>query len=85
MQENRKLLQFSLLHKAPCDTLWKIGDAGSDTMTDYTHYFVKSLCVHACAQVREQSSDFSVLCVNVSSIASCWIRHSLLAAPTFSR
>ena len=85
IQENRKLLQFSLLRKTPCDTLWKIGDGGIDTMTDLTHYLVKLLCVRACAQVREQFSDFSVLCVNVSSIAICWIRHSLRAAPTFSR
>ena len=85
MQEKRKLLQFSLLRKTPCDTLWKIADAGNDTMTDLTHYLVKLLCVPACAQVREHSSEFSVKCVNVSSVTICWIRHSLRAAPTFSR
>ena len=85
MQEKRKLLQFSLLRKTPCDTLWKIADAGNDTMTDLTHYLVKLLCVPACAQVREHSSEFSVKCVNVSSVTICWIRCSPGAAPTFSR
>ena len=85
IQENRKLLQFRLLHKTPHNTLWKIGDGGIDTMTDLTHYLVKLLCVPACAQVREHSSEFSVKCVNVSSVTIGWIRCSPGAAPTFSR
>ncbi len=85
MQEKRKQLQFSLLRKTPYDTLWKSGVAGNDTMTDLTHYLVKLLCVPACAQVREQFSEFSVKCVNVSSVTIGWIRCSPGAAPTFSR
>ena len=85
MQENRKLLQFSLLHKTTRITLWKSDDGGIDTMTDLTHYLVKLLCVPACAQVREHSSEFSVKCVNVSSVTIGWIRCSPDAAPTFSR
>ena len=85
MQEKRKRLQFRLLHKTTRITLWKSDDGGIDTMTDLTHYLVKLLCVPACAQVREHSSEFSVKCVNVSSVTICWIRCSPGAALTFSR
>ncbi len=34
-----------------------------------THYFVKVLCVRECAQVREKTSEYCVICV-FSSIVS---------------